>query len=94
MKRSTFIVSALAGAAFANVSVLYPPTCENCTEIAVVWVPGPDYSVSDYMDIAVVFQDEAANIGLSAWVGIPVISYTTPSADILNTSVPEAVKKL
>lgn len=47
-----FIVSAIIAAAQASVTVLNPPSCTGCTEIAFVWVSGAHYTPEDYVDIA------------------------------------------
>lgn len=58
--KSNLILSAIIAAAHANVNVINPPSCNGCTEIALVWISGAHYTPDDYTSIAQAFQTEAA----------------------------------
>jgi len=52
MFKSNLILSAILAAAQASVSVINPPECGSCIEVAVVWVSGAHYTPDDYSSIA------------------------------------------
>ena len=64
-----------------------PPYGAIGSEIAIVWVGGAHYDASDYMGIAVAFQQAAAAEGLKAWVGIPDFTFDTPKPYLLDGSI-------
>ena len=51
----SLIASSLLGVALGASTLLPPPQCSSCTDIAIVWISGPGYSPSDYVDIATAF---------------------------------------
>ena len=67
----SFVLLTLAAAVQASVKIMAPPYSATGSEIAIVWVGGAHYDASDYMSIALAFQQAAAAQGLKAWVGIP-----------------------
>jgi pimeloyl-ACP methyl ester carboxylesterase len=60
----------------------------------VVWVGGAHYAASDYSSIAAAFQEEAAKVGLKAWVGIPSFTFDIPKPKLLDNRIQDAVKDL
>jgi len=83
----TFILITLAAATQASVKIMTPPYSAVGPEIAIVWVGGAHYDASDYMSIAVAFQQAAAAEGLKAWVGIPSFTFDIPKPGLLDGSI-------
>lgn len=90
------IVALISAAASAKVMVLEPlDWCNDCQEIAYVWVPGEaPYVPEDYLDIAQAVQRQAAGKGLAAWVGIASHELAEPYPDVINQEINKVVKKV
>jgi alpha-beta hydrolase superfamily lysophospholipase len=90
----SFVLLTLAAAVQASVKIMTPPYSATGSEIAIVWVGGAHYDASDYMSIALAFQQAAAAQGLKAWVGIPQFTFDIPKPKLLDGSIQDSVKQL